>query len=228
MPTKASRLALLYFLVGNSAFASSNTKRVLLSGFEPFGERIENSSQVAVETIVANLRANPDPAIPAEVESIVVPVAYDIAPQELLRKMDSYRPDIVISFGEAPDREFRLEAQARNLDDAPYADNRGVERRNEAIVVGAPEFLPTLLPIEEFQQDLAAAGIPTILSDSAGAYLCNHIFYHSMYAVSSEPAFQNIRAGFIHVPAESIENDPNYPQRYAFAIQLMLRRLLAK
>jgi Pyrrolidone-carboxylate peptidase (N-terminal pyroglutamyl peptidase) len=215
----------LFFFAATQASAATQSKRILLSGFEPFGGRFENSSQVAVETFVAEHHALPDPAIAAEVESIIVPVAYDIAPQELLRKMDSYQPDIVISFGESGEEELSLEQRARNLDDSPFPDNRGIVRQGMKIVDNAPEFLKTLLPVNDFRNDLEQAGISAKLSKSAGSYLCNHIFYHLMYSVSKESAFQGIKAGFIHVPAQDIQENPQYPQQYAQAIRIMLRRL---
>lgn len=208
-----------------AAHADVPSKRVLLSGFEPFGGRRENSSQVAVEKLAAELRANPDSGIPAEVDTVIVPVVYDEAPKLLLQKMDSFQPDIVISVGEAPDAEYRLERRARNKDDSPFADNNGVARMGETIVKGAPEYLRTGLPVDQFYRDLTGAGLASSLSNSAGSYLCNHIFYHLMYAVSVEADLKGITAGFIHVPAQSIESEPSYPARHAQALRLMLRRL---
>lgn len=215
----------VFSFVAWAAHADVPSRRVLLSGFEPFGGRRENSSQVAVETLAAQLRANPDSGIPAEVDTVIVPVVYDVAPRQLLQKMDSFHPDIVISVGEAPDAEYRLERRARNKDDSPFPDSAGVARMGETIVQGAPEYLRTGLPVDQFYRDLTGAGLTSVLSNSAGSYLCNHIFYHLMYAVSAEAALNGITAGFIHVPADSSENNPSYPARHAQALRVMLRRL---
>lgn len=224
MLKKASLLTLLSFFGFTKAQAAG---RVLLSAFEPFGGRTENSSQLAVETLVQDLRANPDPTLPPEIEHVILPVAYDIAPQELLRKMDSYRPDIVISLGESGDAEIHLEKRARNKDDSPFADNRGVARMGETIVKGGPDYLATRLPVDAFLKDLTHAGIKAALSNSAGSYLCNHVFYHLMYTVTTEPNFKSVPAGFVHVPAQSLEHAPEYPKQYAEALRLMIRRLNA-
>lgn len=201
--------------------------RVLLSAFEPFGWRQENSSQAAVLTLVRQLRAQPDPAIPAEVDFIVLPVSYERAADELLRKMETYRPDVVVSVGEIPGREFGLERWARNHDASWTPNSDGAWRLNDTIIEGGPESLPTGLPIEGIQRDLVAAGFAAKLSDSAGSYVCNHLFYSVLYAISSEPAFAGVRAGFVHVPVANIEEDRQYPEGYANMMRRVLRRAYA-
>lgn len=42
------------------------------------------------------------------------------------------------------------------------------------------------------------AGLPSTVSNSAGTYVCNHIFYQVQYMRDKE--FPNIKAGFIHIP----------------------------
>jgi len=52
------------------------------------------------------------------------------------------------------------------------------------------------LPMKEFVSAITAAGIPAAVSLSAGAFLCNHIFYLAQNRLKGT----KVRSGFVHVP----------------------------
>ena len=52
------------------------------------------------------------------------------------------------------------------------------------------------LPIKEFVEAMKAIQVPAAISLSAGAFLCNHIFYVTQNKFSST----QVRSGFVHVP----------------------------
>jgi pyroglutamyl-peptidase len=82
------------------------------------------------------------------------------------------------------------------LDDARLADNEGVMRNDVPILVGGPVAYESTLPIKEFVEAIKAIEVPAAVSLSAGAFLCNHIFY-----VAQNKFFgTHIRSGFVHVP----------------------------
>ena len=58
---------------------------------------------------------------------------------------------------------------------------------------------------------IRAAGLPAIVSNTAGTYVCNHIFYQVQYMRTKE--FPKLKAGFIHIPflPEQVITRPNQP-----------------
>ena len=65
------------------------------------------------------------------------------------------------------------------------------------MVPGAPAAYFSTLPIKAIVQGLRAAGIPASVSNSAGTFVCNHLFYGLMHRLAREP---RMRGGFIHLP----------------------------
>lgn len=208
------------------SFAVQAQPRVLISAFEPFGGRRENATQEILREFTRLWEESAPESRTFDLGGVVVPVAYDFAEQELARKMDSFQPDIVLSLGEAPEGAVRLEEMARNRDDSPFADNRGVARMDEKIVEDGPNTYKTRLPIKVLEQALKKQNISVRRSRDAGAYLCNHLFYQLMHFVNTESDFKSVRAGFIHFPAESIEDTPDYPERGASTLGVILRTIL--
>lgn len=206
--------------------AEDRTPRVLISAFEPFGGRRENASEEVMKAFFATWESTPSNERAYDVRTLKLEVAYDIAPQALNAEMNRYEPDVVISLGESPDAQYRLEHRARNRDDTPFADNRGVVRMGDKIIPGAPDWLMSRLPVSTLRRDLMAAGLPVIESRDAGSYLCNHLFFHLMHDVTSEPEFRNVMGGFIHVPADSLASNPAYPATGARMLSVVLKRVL--
>jgi len=48
--------------------------------------------------------------------------------------------------------------------------------------------------------ELRAAGIPASVSNSAGTFVCNHLFFGLMHRIATRPAAGGTRGGFIHIP----------------------------
>lgn len=165
------------------------TRSILLSGFRPFGGAATNPSQELVEWV---RRA---PGAPA-VETTVLDVEYDRAWEQLRQAVERSRPAAVLSLGvsvEAPG--IRLERIARNLDDSALQDEAGVVRRARVIAPGAPATLTTRLPVDDLATALRRRDIPASISDDAGRYVCNHIFYRMLHELAP-----TVAAGFVHVP----------------------------
>jgi pyroglutamyl-peptidase len=45
---------------------------------------------------------------------------------------------------------------------------------------------------------LTAEGIPAYVSNTAGTYLCNHVFYRTLHEIATREL--TVRVGFIHLP----------------------------
>jgi pyroglutamyl-peptidase len=101
--------------------------------------------------------------------------------------------------GEAGGR-FRVNPEriAINVDDFRIPDNAGNQPRDEPIVEGGPAAYFSTLPLRAMVDQMISAGIPAAISNTAGTYLCNRLFYSVMHAISTEglPAI----AGFMHLP----------------------------
>ena len=173
--------------------------KVLLTGFEPFGKATLNPSGEIVKQISDD-----------NVVTAILPVVYTQSAEALLALIEHHKPDVVICLGQAEGRtHITPEKIAINLDDARLADNEGVTRIDEPILLGGPVAYESTLPIKEFVTAINAVGVPAAVSLSAGAFLCNHIFYVAQDALKST----KVRSGFVHVPLmdEQAEEFPGLP-----------------
>ena len=160
--------------------------KVLLTGFEPFGTATSNPSGEIVKQISGD-----------NIVTAILPVAYAQSAEALLGLIEHHKPDVVICLGQAEGRtQITPERIAINLDDARLADNEGVTRIDEPILVDGPVAYVSTLPIKEFVTAINAAGVPAAVSLSAGTFLCNHIFYVAQDALRGT----KVRSGFVHVP----------------------------
>jgi len=160
--------------------------KVLLTGFEPFGKATLNPSGEIVKEISGD-----------NIVTAILPVAYAQSAEALLALIEHHKPDVVISLGQAEGRtHITPERIAINLDDARLADNEGVMRNDVPIVVGGPVAYESTLPIKEFVAAINGAGVSAAVSLSAGAFLCNHIFYVAQDRLKGT----KVRSGFVHVP----------------------------
>jgi pyroglutamyl-peptidase len=116
---------------------------------------------------------------------------------------------------------------AINLDDARIADNEGILRTNEEIIEGGPVAYKSTLPVVEIVDALKAVDIPAAVSLSAGAFLCNHIFYIAQNRFEGS----SVRSGFIHVPLMDEQGDefpglPTMPRdQMVKAVEIILKTL---
>ncbi len=103
------------------------------------------------------------------------------------------------------------ERVAINVDDARIADNENNLPIDLEIVPGGPSAYFTNLPIKAMVKNMTENGIPAAVSNTAGTFVCNHIFYGLMNYLDTSG--KNIRGGFIHIPflPEQIVRNPGQP-----------------
>jgi len=167
--------------------------RILLTGFEPFGGEPVNPSREAVRLAAA------DPMDGIDLQVRELPCAFGAAGDALAAALRELRPAIVIGVGQAGGRSaVGIERVAINVDDARIADNAGRQPIDEAIVADGPAAYFATLPVKAILAALRAAGIPAEVSQSAGTYVCNHVFYRLMHLAAGE--FPGMRGGFLHLP----------------------------
>lgn len=184
--------------------------KILLSGFEPFNKALTNASEIIVREIEQQ-------DFDFEVITVILPVIYRDAFQVLNELVTIEQPDAIISLGQAEGRTaISLERSANNRDDAQMADNSGEARIDSVIAEGAPESLPTTLPIEEIYKQLQLNSIRVEYSDSAGNFLCNNLFFNSQITFTECPS------GFIHVPLVDTQLD-EFPEKPSIPLSEAVR-----
>ena len=179
-------------------------RRVLISGFEPFGGSILNSSQLVVEAI------SKESFTGLELFTVILPVDFGKAADVLLSKVKEIDPEIIIAFGQTEGRKaLTPEKIAINLDSARIPDNAGELRVNKVIIEKGADGYFSTLPIEKMVKAVKECGLESEVSLSAGAFLCNHIFYHLQHKLLES----GVKSGFVHLPLvnEQIAQYPNQP-----------------
>ena len=168
---------------------------VLLTGFDAFGGAILNPSWLAVQALDGEFVAD------HQLVAAQLPTIFDDSVPELVRLLRLYRPAVVICVGQAGGRSaLSLERIAINISDANMADNAGKQPVDVSVVAGGPAAYFSTLPIKAMQQTLQQAGIAVEVSQTAGTFVCNQVFYALMHALATKRTFKGIRGGFIHVP----------------------------
>ena len=166
--------------------------KILVTGFDPFGADKINPAIEAVKRLPAEIHG-------AQIVKQEIPTKFGVSAEVTHDAIVREQPDYVLSVGQAGGR-FGLtpERVAINLDDGRIKDNAGYQPLNHTIHDdGAPAYFAQL-PIKAMARAIRDAGLPSTVSNSAGTYVCNHIFYQVQYMRDKE--FPNIKAGFIHIP----------------------------
>lgn len=118
----------------------------------------------------------------------------------------------MLSIGQAGGRfELTPERVAINLDDGRIQDNAGYQPLNHTIHGDGENAYFTQLPIKAMAKAIREAGVPAAVSNTAGTYVCNHIFYQVQYM--RDKMFPDIKAGFMHIPflPEQVVTRPETP-----------------
>lgn len=179
---------------------------LLVSGFEPFGgERTNPSAEVAQALHGRSIDGVP-------VVGVVLPCVFGASIDALRAALDSHRPQLVLALGLAAGREgFTPERVAINLDDARIPDNAGAQPIDRPVVAHAAAAHFSTLPIKAMAAALRAAGYPASVSNSAGTFVCNHVFYGLMQALKRR---RGVRGGFMHLcclPQQAQPGQPSLP-----------------
>ena len=186
--------------------------KVLLTGFEPFGTATSNPSGEIVKQVSGD-----------NIVTAILPVTYAQSAERLLELIAEHNPDVVICLGQAEGRtQITPEKVAINLDDARLPDNAGVRRSDVKILDDGPDAYFTTLPIKEMVDAIKAQGIPASVSLSAGAFLCNHVFYVAQNKFSGT----KVRSGFVHVPLMDSQA-PEFPGLPTMPLDQMVKAVRA-
>ena len=168
-------------------------KRVLITGFEPYGGEKINPSEMVARSLEGRLISGRPLSVrilPAETRTM-----RERMEQTLLEE----DPDIVIAMGQFGGRTaMALERVAVNILDFEHPDNVGVMRKGDVIARGGADARLSNLPFDRIVEAWHANGIPGYVSNSAGTFLGNQMLYDLLGLCESSASV--VIAGLVHVP----------------------------
>jgi pyroglutamyl-peptidase len=172
-----------------------NQPTILLTGFDAFGGDATNPSWLAVQALSGEV---------IEGHSVVaaqLPTEFAASKAALSKLLRKHRPALVLCVGLAGGRSaLSLERIAINMQDARIPDNAGAQPIDIPILRSGPAAFFTTLPIKSMLQAMTDAGIDANVSQTAGTFVCNHVFYLLMHTLKKQPEKAKARGGFIHLP----------------------------
>ena len=134
-----------------------------------------------------------------EINTTILPVSFDSAGARIKKTIQEFKPDAILSLGlsEGSDS-ITLERKAMNLKQDTGVLNTKNINGPKLILFGRPISYKSTLPLERIYRSLKDRNIPVTMSDNAGKYICNYVFYLACHQIK---LLKNSgKAGFIHVP----------------------------
>ncbi|XP_034470319.1 pyroglutamyl-peptidase 1-like [Hippoglossus hippoglossus] len=191
----------------------ANKKKVIVTGFEPFGEHAVNSSWVAVQALE---RLGLGEAV--ELHVCEVPVEYQ-AVQSLLPSLWRERqPQLVVHVG--------VSGLATTVTLEQCGHNRGYKRldncsfcpSSQCCMEDGPDCISSVLDMETVCKRVnnSDIGVAVSVSKDAGRYLCDYTYYTSLYLGQGHSAF-------VHVPPLG---KPYSSQDLGRALQAIVQEML--
>ncbi|MDO9096371.1 MAG: pyroglutamyl-peptidase I [Rubrivivax sp.] len=169
-----------------------DTPRLLLTGFEPFDQDTVNPSWEVARALHGQRIEG------VRVHALLLPCVFGQSLAVLQAGLRKHRPRLVLSLGLAPGRaELSVERVAINVDDARIPDNAGAQPIDQPVLAAAPAAHFSTLPIKAMVHAMLQAGVPAAVSQTAGTFVCNHVFFGLMHSLRRRPG---VRGGFMHVP----------------------------
>lgn len=187
--------------------------KLLITAFEPFGGRSVNASAVLLQS----LASTPAPRRPAtNCTYTTLPVNFHRAWPALCQQLHAHRPNAVLLLGEKSDDHFYFESMARNRRISP----RGIIRIDK----GHPNQLKTQFNAGKiFAASKTRYGFSKNffkLSDDAGTYLCNFVYYKMLALKNDIPAL------FVHVPALEKEQLVRKLKKYTQGLRIIRQEVI--
>ena len=171
-------------------------KKLLITGFEPFGGESINPSWEAVSLLPGEIK---DYAL----TKLRIPVVFGEAAAQVIAAAEALQPDAVLCIGQAGGRAaVTPELVGINLRHGKIPDNAGNQPKDEPIVKGGETAYFSTLPVRTMAEAILARGIPSQISYSAGAYVCNDV----LYSLLARYKDTDTRVAFIHIPYSAEQN----------------------
>lgn len=178
---------------------------ILVTGFNKFGDLEFNPSQILVEELERRKFSYKN----FNLYSAVLPTEYKMSGRKIEELIDSVKPRIILLTGVTQNSESMIfERFALNIDDSEYPDNIGYNAQGIKIKDDGNEAYITSFPLKKIINDLNKLGVKIKISNHAGTYVCNHVYYIANYLITTKQL--DISCGFLHIPLLSL-NKNNTP-----------------
>ena len=165
-------------------------KKLLITGFDPFGGESVNPSWEAVKLL-------PETIGSWHLTKLEIPTVFDKAYTQVLEMARQIQPDAILSVGQAGGRSaITPEVVGINLREASIADNAGNLATGQSIRENGPAAYFATVPVRAMVENIRKNQLPASLSYSAGAFVCNDVLYSLLHHFSGSA----VQVGFIHVP----------------------------
>lgn len=168
---------------------------LLISAFAPFPGVAENPT----ETLLRSLPGCGDPVL-AHAHHVVLPTEYDAAPRALQAAIDAVPdtgPAAIVMLGYSGSASgFVLETRSTSACLTNRPDAAGHCPPAET---SPTQTIECPLDLAGICADLRAAGLPALLSDDAGSYVCNHVYHAALSGPCARP--DGPVGLFVHLPA---------------------------
>lgn len=176
-------------------------KRLLITGFDPFGGSSINPSWLAVNMLSEQVGDYVLCKLP-------IPTVFGKAAELVLEKAAEFQPDLILCVGLASGRDaVTPERIAVNIRDTRIPDNEGNQPQGEFVIPNAPAAYFTTVPVKEMAEAIRNAQISGAVSNTAGAFVCNDVFYTLLHHYNGT----DTKVGFIHVPNIPESGQPSLP-----------------
>ena len=167
-------------------------KKILVTGFDPFDNEKINPALEVIKLLPKKIGNN-------EIKILEIPTVYKKSIEKIDKEIENYNPDCILSIGQAGGRtDISIERVAINIDDFRIKDNEGNQPIDEKIYFDGDNAYFSTLPIKAIQNEITKNGIPASISNTAGTFVCNHVFYGVRYLI--EKKYKGKKSGFIHIP----------------------------
>lgn len=179
-------------------------KRILVTGFDPFGGEQINPSWEAVKLL-------PEQIGSWEICKLELPTAFSKAAELAISEAERLSVSAILCVGQAGGRDaLTPEMVAINLRHASIPDNLGQQPKDEAVIPGAACAYFASLPVRKMEEAIQNAGLPARVSYSAGTFVCNDLFYTLRHYFDAA----EVGVCFFHVPylpQQAKEGQPSLP-----------------
>ena len=191
-------------------------KTLLITGFDPFGGATINPAWEAVKLL-------PEQIGQYRLKKLEIPTVFGKGAQAVLDAAAASQPDLILCIGQAGGRSaVTPERIAVNIRDARITDNEGNQPVGQRVVSEGPAAYFATVDVMAMAAAAEAKGFPAAVSNSAGAFVCNDVFYTLLHAFHGTAT----RVGFIHVPWLPEQGTPALPlEQTAAALEAMILRL---
>ncbi|MBR2054487.1 MAG: pyroglutamyl-peptidase I [Clostridia bacterium] len=179
-------------------------KTLLITGFDPFGGENINPSWETVKRL-------PDEIGSYRLHKLQIPTRFGVAAEKVLETARMIVPDAIISVGQAGGRKgITPEVVAINLQEASIPDNAGHQPTDTPVAAHGPAAYFSTLPVRRMVESIRETGLPSNLSFSAGAFVCNDVMYTLLHHFQGT----QVQCGFIHVPFLPEQAKENVPSLF--------------